>query len=272
MQTRELAELYRLVTEAPEAERNALLDNACNGDVEARDEIDRLLGEHEIPSAAELLLRDCSLDAIGPHRIVRRIASGGMGDVYEAQQSEPRRRVAIKVLRHEALNEKALARFHREAEILARLNHPCIAHIHAFGTTRDERPYIVMELIEGPAITHRSCDLTLGERIERVAKVCDAVDHAHRNGVIHRDLKPANVLVTPEGDPKVLDFGVARSITADINNNLKITTRISLLPRWVRKELKCCLPELNLMSFHMRYVTRRRQILHSKEKQKHLSV
>jgi len=220
MQTGELAEIYRLVNETPEAERDALLDSACNGDAEARAEIERLLGEHEIPSAAELLQRDCSVDSIGPHRIVRRIASGSMGDVYEAQQTEPRRRVAIKVLRHEALNEKALARFHREAEILARLKHPGIAHIHAFGSTRDERPYIVMELIEGPQITHRACDLTLGERIERVAKVCDAVDYAHRNGVIHRDLKPANVLVTSDGDPKVLDFGVARSITADITQTL----------------------------------------------------
>ncbi len=220
MQTREFAEIYRLINETPEAERDALLDSACNGDPEARAEIERLLGEHEIPSAAELLQRDCSVDSIGPHRVVRRIASGSMGDVYEAQQSEPRRRVAIKVLRHEALNDRALARFHREAEILARLKHPGIAHIHAFGSTRDERPYIVMELIEGPQITHGSGDLMLDERIERVAKVCDAVDYAHRNGVIHRDLKPANVLVTPDGDPKVLDFGVARSITADITQTL----------------------------------------------------
>ena len=220
MQTREFAKIYRRVADAPTAERDSVLARECRGNEEIRREVERLLREEKLPSSAEILRRDRSIDSIGPHRVIRRIASGGMGDVFEAQQNEPKRRVAIKVLRHAALNERALARFHREAEILARLKHPGIAQIHAFGTTGDDRPYIVMELVEGPKITRGSADLDLDERIERMAAVCDAVDHAHRNGVIHRDLKPANVLVTPEGEPKVVDFGVARSVDADITQTI----------------------------------------------------
>ncbi|MCK6459438.1 MAG: serine/threonine protein kinase, partial [Planctomycetes bacterium] len=156
--------------------------------------------------------------AFGEFRIVRRIASGGMGVVYEAEQAHPRRSVALKVLHPGAASEEGRRRFGREAEILARLQHPGIAQVHVFGTVPaadGDSPFLAMELIHGVPLNAFARGLDTRRRLELLAKVCDAVAHAHANGVIHRDLKPSNILVTAAGEPKVLDFGVARLIDAD---------------------------------------------------------
>jgi len=145
--------------------------------------------------------------------VIRRVGQGGMGVVFEAEQAEPRRRVALKFLRAGALADEALdRRLRREAQALARLQHPDIATIHGAGRSDGGLSYLVMELVDG-----RSLDLWVRSerpsrrrRLELVVAIAEAVDHAHAHGVVHRDLKPSNVLVTARGRPKVLDFGLAR--------------------------------------------------------------
>jgi tetratricopeptide (TPR) repeat protein len=160
-------------------------------------------------------------DSIGGYRILRKLGQGGMGAVYEAQQENPRRVVALKMLRPGLVSNALLARFRHEAQVLGRLRHPGIAQIYEAGTHRPvdgaAQPYFVMELVHGPALIEyaESKKLDVRRRLELIAKVCDAVQHAHQQGVIHRDLKPDNVLVDDSGgdaQPKILDFGVARVV------------------------------------------------------------
>jgi serine/threonine protein kinase len=156
---------------------------------------------------------------IGRYRIIQRIAEGGMGVVYEAEQEQPRRTVAVKVIKPGLANPALLHRFELEAEALGRLQHPGIAQIYEAGTADigfGSQPYFAMEFIHGRspreyAEEHR---LNTKERLEIVAKIADAVQHAHHRGVIHRDLKPGNILIDETGQPKILDFGVARRPTA----------------------------------------------------------
>lgn len=149
---------------------------------------------------------------LGDYRLVDRLGAGGMGVVYEAEQRSLGRRVALKVVAPELLGEEALARFQREARILGRLEHPGIARVHEAGVSADGRPFFAMELVRGLPLTQHADEKRLGvrERLELLARTCEAVGHAHARGVVHRDLKPSNVLVGPAGRPKVLDFGVAR--------------------------------------------------------------
>lgn len=150
--------------------------------------------------------------ALAGFTIIREIGHGGMGIVYEAQQAFPARRVALKLLRAGALAPTVLRRFALEAEALALLQHPSIARLYEAGFTGiDNRaPYIAMELVDGTPIDAYCRALDPREVLNLLALVCDGADHAHRKGVIHRDLKPGNILVTADGTPKVLDFGVAR--------------------------------------------------------------
>jgi serine/threonine protein kinase len=207
------------------------------------------------PSAADPLIGR----RLGDFVILRRIGAGGMGAVYEARQEQPHRRVAVKVLRPGFATPPAIRRFEYESEVLARLRHPGIASVYAAGTFNlgdGEQPWFAMELIDGPPLsTYASGDrLSPRRKIELMIEVCDAVQHAHQQGVIHRDLKPGNILVAdqdeghsqqaeptgggpqashPSSDfsaryhsamPKVLDFGVARVIGADVQATLLTAT------------------------------------------------
>ena len=162
-------------------------------------------------------------------KIHRLIGTGGMGAVYEAEQEEPRRTVAVKVIRAGKTTRRLVRRFRGEAEALGRLQHPGIAQIYESGMTKSDgpfpaRPFFVMELVRGPggataptlveyALQKR---LSFRNRLKLLAKVADAIHHAHQKGIIHRDLKPANILVTELGHPKVVDFGVAHITDADV--------------------------------------------------------
>ncbi|MGE0480389.1 MAG: protein kinase [Phycisphaerae bacterium] len=155
------------------------------------------------------------VEIAGRYRLRREIGRGGMGVVYEADQDTPRRRVAIKLLTSAARSSERLLR--REVAALARLRQRCIAAVYDAGLTDDQRPYCAMELVEGRSLTAfaRERDLPVEQRLRLFIDVCDAVAHAHQCGVIHRDLKPANILVTADGTPKVLDFGLARLVDDD---------------------------------------------------------
>ncbi len=159
---------------------------------------------------------------IGRYHVKRVIASGGMGKVYEAVQESPRRTVALKVVKSGIASRSALRRFEYESQILARLRHPGIAQVYEAGTHDDGSnavPYFAMEYIPNARpITQYARDKALSarERLRLFALVCDAVYHGHQKGIIHRDLKPSNILVDPTGQPKVIDFGVARATDSDL--------------------------------------------------------
>ncbi|MCH8825104.1 MAG: serine/threonine protein kinase [Planctomycetes bacterium] len=158
---------------------------------------------------------------IGRYKIVRVLGEGGMGTVFLAEQDKPTRLVALKIIRAGVASANLLRRFEHEAQVLGRLQHPGIAQIYEAGTAdtgEGAQPYFVMEYVRGRSLVEYAQASQLGtrQRLELLAKICDAVQHAHQKGIIHRDLKPGNILVTEEGQPKILDFGVARATDADI--------------------------------------------------------
>ena len=160
--------------------------------------------------------------SIAGYRILGVLGTGGMGTVYAAEQEQPKRTVALKVIRSEYASGDAVRRFAREAEALGRLQHSGIARIYAAGDA-DGMPYFAMELVHGRALTdyaHAECG-DLAKRLELFARICDAVQYAHQRGVIHRDLKPSNILVDETGQPRILDFGVARLTESDNPGTMK---------------------------------------------------
>jgi len=155
-------------------------------------------------------------DRVGPYRILEEIARGGMGIVYRAERADGafERQVAIKVMRPELAGAALGGRFAEERRILAAVDHPGIARLLDGGATPDGRLYLVLELVEGRLLDRWAAEQPLGERLRLFVEVCDAVEHAHRRLVLHRDLKPANILVTAAGQPRLLDFGIARLLGA----------------------------------------------------------
>ena len=157
---------------------------------------------------------------IGRYRIIRLLGEGGMGAAYEAEQDQPRRRVALKVIKTAWATPEMLRRFEQEFQMLGRLHHPGIAQIYEAGTANTGlgfQPFFAMEIIHGESLVeyadaHR---LNTRQRLCLMVQVCEAVQHAHERGIIHRDLKPANILVDENGQPKILDFGLARVTDSD---------------------------------------------------------
>ncbi len=191
-------------------EREAYLATECGDDGELRRAVDRLLAQ-DLPGD-DGLEPETIPECIGSFRILSLIGEGGMGRVYRAEQESPRRQVAVKVLRVGVASERNRRRFEHEADVLGRLQHRGIAQVIEFGTATalgESIPFLAMEFVDGVPLLAAVRSLDLRARLRMVLEICDAVEHAHRHGVIHRDLKPANVLVTG-GQPKVLDFGIAR--------------------------------------------------------------
>jgi eukaryotic-like serine/threonine-protein kinase len=158
--------------------------------------------------------------SIGSYRIVRLLGEGGMGVVYEAEQDQPRRRVALKVIRTAWASPEMLRRFEQELQALGRLHHPGIAQVYEAGSADagfGVQPFFAMELIDGKPLVEYADEhkLNTRQRLELMIEVCDAVHHAHQRGIIHRDLKPGNILVDESGRPKILDFGLARATDSD---------------------------------------------------------
>lgn len=196
----EVERIFQSALEVDEAQRPAFLDQACRYDDELRDEIESLLG---FTAKSGSFLETPALEAnhIGPYRIIREIAAGGMGVVYEAEQQSPRRIVALKVLRGvHGTDATRVALFEREVATLARLRHPGIASIIDAGTTGRGEHYFAMELVDGETLGtySRRPELSLRDRLALFLHVCAPVSYAHQRGVIHRDLKPANILVIDE--------------------------------------------------------------------------
>lgn len=224
---RQAQEIFQRGCTMPVAECPRILEAECQGDSELRDFVERML-RHDASGMGEFLCTPAPgapdnelLRQIGHYEIVRQIGVGGMGVVYEARQEHPHRTVALKVLQLAFPVPEALRRFQLESEVLGRLQHPGIAQIYEAATaeiaTSDgavmRRPFFAMELVTGEPLDRyaEQHKLDTRARLELVARVCDAVQHAHQKGVIHRDLKPGNILVDASGQPKILDFGVARA-------------------------------------------------------------
>jgi tetratricopeptide (TPR) repeat protein len=230
--------LFFAVLEQPPALRAAALLRECGGDEDLRREVQRLLDADD--SGADLLEKPAyhpaSRDAtggplvggqyVGGFRIVRLVGSGGMGDVYEALQEQPRRTVALKILRSGAASHNAVRRFRTESDVLARLSHPGIAQVFAVGVHQDglfSAPYFAMEFVAEAVDLLRFAQqrqLELRDRVRLLLEVCAAVQHGHQRGVIHRDLKPGNILVGAGGRPKVIDFGIAKAKDAGLPTTL----------------------------------------------------
>ena len=210
-------------------DRGAFIAAACGGDGALRTEVERLLTAHD--DASGFIERSpvagtgaagrggLTGQTVGRYRVGDRLGTGGMGEVYAAKDLELGRTVAIKfALTGDA---GARARLKREAQHVSRLNHPHICTIHEVGTYQDH-PFIVMERVEGQPLSElaRGKGLSVDEVVRYGRQVADALAHAHRNGVTHRDLKSANVLITRDGRAKVLDFGLARTLTRDTVSDL----------------------------------------------------
>jgi serine/threonine protein kinase/Flp pilus assembly protein TadD len=224
---REVDRIFAAALDLPPGQRPAWLDEACEGSPQLRQAVERLLAADARRNSfldqqpGEILTSALAGEAedgerLGPYRLLRPLGHGGMGTVYLAvrDDTQENRQVAVKIL-HSGLENTALRhRFLAERQILARLDHPGIARLYTVGATEDGRPYLVMERIEGEPVD-AYCDrhrLTVGQRLALFRKICAAVEHAHRHLLVHRDLKPANILVTPEGEPKLLDFGIAKQL------------------------------------------------------------
>ena len=217
--------VMRLLADAmdlPASGRAAFLDSTCAGDFALRRELEALLdcadpAAEAFDDAADRLVR-ADPQQVGPYEILAPVGEGGMAIVYKARQHHPVQRVvALKLIKLGMDTRQFVARFEAERQALAVMDHPNIARVYDAGATDAGRPYFVMEFVEGRPILGY-CDergLDVRRRLELLATVCDAVEHAHRRGIIHRDLKDTNVLVAGvDGKPvpKVIDFGVAKAI------------------------------------------------------------
>src|SRR6185437_629941 len=258
---RKVEEIFQAAVELLPEERSRYVAQVCANDTTLRRDVESLLSQHD--SAGELLDQPFYGDTefsvlgsfveetdpmigrrLGTYRVEREIGRGGMGAVYEASRAdnEFNKRAAIKLVKRGMDTDFILRRFRKERQILAALDHPHIAGLLDGGTTEDGLPYFVMEYIEGQPL-YSYCDshqLSISERLKLFRSICDAVHYAHQKQVVHRDIKPSNVLVTSEGVPKLLDFGIAKllnpQIAGDITHDPTATAMRLMTPEYASPE------------------------------------
>jgi len=225
-------ELFTGALEREGAERDAFIAQSCQGDDALRQEIESLLKAHieatgfmqstVFNEAVQLIAENegnhDSPEQVGPYKLVKEIGRGGMGAVYLAARDDfGGRRVALKLVKRGMDTDFILHRFYNERITLSGLDHPNIARLIDGGATEDGLPYFAMDYIEGLSIDEYCDDhrLSTADRLKLFGKVCSAVQYAHQHLVVHRDIKPGNVLVTPDGNPELLDFGIAKLLGDD---------------------------------------------------------
>ena len=246
--------LFLAATELPAEQQSAFLDKQC--DIQTRKKIEELL-HHEREASQNFLagvtpetvatatpantatiatpLREGPGTKIGPYKLLQLIGEGGFGSVFMAEQTGPvQRKVALKIIKLGMDTRQVVARFEQERQALALMDHPNIARVLDAGATETGRPFFVMELVKGDPIVEY-CDknnLSINDRLELFAQVCNAVQHAHTKGIIHRDIKPSNILVgTQDGRPntKVIDFGIAKATASKLTEKTLFTEHQQLI-------------------------------------------
>ena len=245
----QVKEIFSSALECEIQDRDCFLNEACTGDQGLRAEVAALLSGHE--AAGDFMQQPAIISVgliaedqgdrsaavagqqIGSYQIIRELGRGGMGSVYLAARADESfdKKVALKLIKRGMDSDAIIKRFVLERQILANLDHPNIAGLIDGGTTEDGRPYFVLEYVEGTPITHY-CDehkLNTVERLKLFRKVCAAVEFAHQNLIVHRDLKPSNIIVTSDGTPKLLDFGIAKLLSADPSSSVEATETIARL-------------------------------------------
>ena len=235
---------YRAV-ELPEEQQGVLVAEECGGDLSLRDDVLQMLAEDR----RENILLDADLEGtaramldfgplpsliqkqIGPYRVLRLLGEGGMGVVYLAERTDIGGQVAIKLLRDGWLSPMRRHRFRMEQLTLAQLNHPSIARIYDSNTLEDGTPWFVMEYAEGLSLTDHWSQHggSIRECLGLILRVCEAVQYAHSHAIIHRDLKPSNILVAEDGAVKVLDFGIAKQLNAEEDQDDRTITGLRMM-------------------------------------------
>ncbi len=233
-QWQQIKNVFQSALEREPDQRASFLAETCSANLELRREVERLIALHDqaggfmetlAPELAAGIFGDTDDQSligrrIGPYKVVREVGRGGMGAVYLAVRDDDQyqKRVAIKLIKRGMDSASIIRRFRNERQILASLEHPNIARLLDGGSTEEGLPYFVMDYIEGVPVDEY-CDvhrLSTAERLRLFRTVCSAVHYAHQNLVVHRDLKPGNILITTEGIPKLLDFGIARVMNPEL--------------------------------------------------------
>jgi tetratricopeptide (TPR) repeat protein/predicted Ser/Thr protein kinase len=249
-----VAEVVEAALERNPAERRQFVDEACRNDADLRREIESLLGFQEkarnfieTPAyevASKILVEgDGELKSgqiLGDYKVLSLLGEGGMGEVYLVEDTKLERRVAIKVVKHGAGSASALRHWYKEEKILGGLNHPNIARLYGVGMTPSGLPYFVMEYVDGHRLDHYCQEehLSIQDRLSLFRKICSAVTYAHQNLIIHRDIKPANIRVTSGGEPKLLDFGIAKLLDPESSSvgEMTMTLAAMMTPEYASPE------------------------------------
>ena len=234
-----IKEVFNEALDVPLIERHEFLRSKLNGNDEMRFEVERMLAYDDDDSSVDTLETNVFQiytqipEKIGDFTIIREIGRGGMGTVYEAVRGNENfsQRAALKVIKRGMDTDAILSRFRYEQKILSSLEHPNIARFLDGGMTADDLPFYAMEFIEGEFIDEYCArrNLPIKERLELFRKVCGAVQYAHQNLIIHRDLKPGNILVTEDGTPKLLDFGIGKILSPDSTDNFQTATQLEMM-------------------------------------------
>lgn len=249
-----ISEIIEIALEKQEPERSAYLTEICGEDTALRDEIYSLLSFEDTETdffdknqISPLMFADSDNltnnfigQTIGKYKLTELLGEGGMGAVFLAERTdgEFEQQVAIKLLKQGFVSKVALSRFVSERQILARLHHRYIAQLIDGGTTDEGMPYLIMEYVEGlPLLEYcQKKNLGLKERLQIFQNICSAVQYAHQHLVIHRDLKPSNIMVTEDGSPKLLDFGISKLVSADGDEGQTQTEFRALTPAYASPE------------------------------------